>query len=64
MMTPRLTKPLRVLVTGGANGIGKTTCRRFIAAGASVAMCDADDSSILQATRGNTSATGISSRYC
>src|SRR5258708_26302831 len=29
-------------VTGGASGIGEATVRRFVAAGASVAVCDRD----------------------
>jgi len=37
---------LRVIVTAGASGIGLATARRFLAAGARVAICDMDQAAI------------------
>jgi len=43
MMAPVLLQDLRVLVTGGANGIGAATVRRFAREGARVVSVDVDD---------------------
>ncbi len=40
------------LVTGGASGIGKATCRRFAAAGAEVVVADVQDGSAVAAETG------------
>ena len=37
---------LRVLVTAGANGIGREIARAFIDEGASVHVCDVDDNEL------------------
>lgn len=36
----------RVLITGGAAGIGRVVAKRFLAAGARVAICDADQDAV------------------
>ena len=36
-------KGLRVLVTAGANGIGRAIARRFVSEGATVHTCDVDE---------------------
>lgn len=38
--------PLRVLVTGGAAGIGKATARAFLEAGHAVQLCDSDPAAL------------------
>ena len=40
----------RVVITGGASGIGLTFARRFAEAGARVALCDADGAAVAEGT--------------
>ena len=42
---------LRVLVTAGANGIGREIARAFIGEGASVQVCDADKRELTELAR-------------
>ncbi|MER9714021.1 SDR family oxidoreductase [Mesorhizobium sp. M0174] len=42
-------KDKRVLITAGANGIGKTVAEHFVAEGAKVLVCDVDDEAIRSA---------------
>ena len=49
-------KPLELtneiaVVTGGANGIGKGICRRFLSEGASVVLVDIDDKTGIKAAK-------------
>ena len=44
-------KGLRVLVTAGANGIGRATARAFAAEGAKVHICDVDHTALAESNR-------------
>jgi NAD(P)-dependent dehydrogenase (short-subunit alcohol dehydrogenase family) len=39
-------RPLHVLITGAAGGLGRVLCQRFVAMGASVHVCDVDASNL------------------
>ena len=46
-----MTDPQRVVITGGASGIGLTLLRRFFDRGDQVALCDADPMALAQVTQ-------------
>jgi len=46
-----VTDPQRVVITGGASGIGLTLMRRFLDRGDQVALCDADPVVLAQVTQ-------------
>ena len=43
-----MTASQKVVITGGASGIGLTLARRFLARGDQVALCDADPEALAQ----------------
>ena len=54
MTAPGTYRGLRVLVTGGASGIGRTTAERFLALGSEVAVLDVTDTGLPEGVVGLT----------
>ncbi len=52
-------KDLRVVVTGGAAGIGQAIAKRFLGGGCRVAICDTDDDAVAAFARENPGAISV-----